>query len=143
MTAKQYLMGYRHLESNYKCAIEEYKNVENEMISLKSPNLEERVQTSPKKDPIGEIVIDMEKEKAKLGINIQYYKSQMLVIRSQIKDMKLINEDYCAILLFRYVLYKDWKYICNSLAMSRTQANKVHGMALLEFDRKFSHCYEK
>ncbi len=143
MTAKQYLQGYRKLECSYKSAIEEYKNVENEMISLKSPGFDERVQTSPKKDPIGEIVIELEKQKAKLGINIIDYKSKMQLIRNQISELQSVDDDYYAILMFRYILYKDWKFICNNMAMSRTKANEVHGYALLEFDRRFNGKIQK
>lgn len=138
MTAKQYLQGYRRLECNYKSALEEYKSVESDMITLRSPGLDERVKSSPKSDPIGEIVISMEKQKAKLGVKIISYKSKMQIIRNQISDMEEVNSDYCAILLLRYILYKDWKFVCDSLAMSRSQANIVHGRALQEFERKYS-----
>lgn len=143
MTAKQYLQRYRTLEGNFKVAIEELKNVENEMITLKSPTLGDRVQSSPQNDPIGEIVINLEKQKAKIGMKIVNYKSQMLTIRNQINEMEKIDEDFCVILLLRYVLYKDWKFVCSSLNLSRTQANFVHGKALQEFDRKFGEKYLK
>ena len=64
MTAKQYLLSYRNIERRYKTIIEQIKSIESEMISLKSPGIDERVQTSPKKDPIGEMVCNIEKEKA-------------------------------------------------------------------------------
>ena len=80
MTAKQYLQDYRRLEGKYKASVEEYKNVESEMVSLKSPNLDgDRVQSSPKNDPIGEIVVNLEDEKAKIGMRMVRFNSQMLV----------------------------------------------------------------
>lgn len=142
MTAKQYLQDYRRLEVKYKTAVEEYRSVESDMVSLKSPNLDgDRVQSSPKNDPIGEIVVNLENEKAKIGMRIVKLRSQMLVIRNQISEMEKIDNDYCHILLLRYVLYKDWKFVCSSLNMSRTQANIVHGKALLEFDKNFGLNY--
>lgn len=135
MTTKQYLQNYRVLEGNYKTALEEYKSVENDMISLRSPSLGDRVQNSPQNDPIGEIVINLERQKAKIGMKIVKYRSRMLTVRGQISDLEKVNNDYYVILLLRYVLYKDWKFVCNSLNMSRTQANVVHGKALQEFDK--------
>lgn len=141
MTAKQYLQRYRTLEGNFKVAIEELKNVENEMITLKSPTLGDKVQNSPQNDPIGEIVINLEKQKAKIGMKVVKYKSQMLTIRNQITKLESVNDEYCDILLLRYILYKDWKFICSSLNMCRAQANIVHGKALQEFDGIYGENY--
>ena len=141
MTAKQYLQSYRRIEGQYLAAIEEYQSVENDMITLKSPNFDERVQTSAKSDPIGDIVIKLEDQKGKIGMQIVNYRSQMLLIRNQISDMDKIDEDFCVILLLRYVLNKDWKFVCSSLNLSRAQANIVHGKALLEFDRIYGQNY--
>ena len=141
MTAKQYLQSYRRIEGKYLAAIEEYKSVENDMITLKSPNFDERVQTSAKSDPIGDMVIRLEEQKGKIGLQIVNFRSQMLLIRNQISDMDKIDNDYCVILLLKYVLYKDWKFVCKSLNLSRSQANVIHGKALVEFDRIFGQNY--
>lgn len=142
MTAKQYLQDYRRIEGKYKTAVEEYRSVESDMVSLKSPNLDgDRVQSMPKNDPIGEIVVNLENERAKIGIKMVKLRSQMLMVRNQISAMEQVNNDYCLILMLRYVLYKDWKFVCNSLNLSRAQANVVHGKALQEFDREFSQIY--
>lgn len=141
MTAKQYLQHYRTLEGRYKTAVEDYKNVENEMISLKSPTFGDKVQTSPQNDPIGEIVISLEKQKVRVGINIVKYRSQMLTVRKQITELENVDNDFCVILLLRYVMYKDWKFICKSLNVSRAQANVIHGRALQEFEKKYAETY--
>ena len=141
MTAKQYLQHYRSIEGRYKAAVEDYKNVENEMISLKSPSFGDKVQTSPQNDPIGEIVISLEKQKVRVGINIVKYRSQMLTVRKQITELENVDIDFCVILLLRYVMYKDWKFICKSLNVSRAQANVIHGRALQEFEKKYAETY--
>ena len=142
MTAKQYLQEYRRIEGKYKAAIEEYRNVESEMVSIKSPKLDgDRVQTSSKSDPIGEIVCNLEDERAKIGMKMVKFNSQMLMIRNQISQMEVVDNDFYVILLFRYVLYKDWKFVCDKLNLSRAQANVVHGRALQEFDRAFNQIY--
>jgi hypothetical protein len=141
MTAKQYLQHYRSIEGRYKAAVEDYKNVENEMISLKSPSFGDKVQTSPQNDPIGEIVISLEKQKVRVGINIVKYRSQMLTVRKQITELENVDNDFCVILLLIYVMYKDWKFICKSLNVSRAQANVIHGRALQEFEKKYAETY--
>lgn len=141
MTAKQYLQSYQRLERNYNLVVEQIKSIESEMITLRSPGFDERVQTSPKKDPIGEMVCNLEKEKGKLGIKMTQYRARMLLIKRQIAEIDSINNEYYVILLLRYVLYKDWKFICDTLNLSRSQANVFHGRALLEFDTKFGQNY--
>lgn len=142
MTAKQYLESYRRLEKRYNAIIEEIKSIENEMISLRSPNFDERVQTSPKKDPIGEMVCALENRKGELGMKMTEYKGKMILIRNQVGEMDSINIEYYLILLFRYILAKDWQFICDNLHVSRAQANRLNGRALLEFDSKFRSFYE-
>lgn len=141
MTAKQYLQTYNRLERRYIAITEQIKSIENEIISLKSPGFDERVQNSPKNDPIGEMVCNLEKEKGKLGIRMMECKTNMSIIKSQIMQMENINNDYYITLLFRYVLQKDWRFICDTLHLSRAQANVVHGRALQEFDGKFGEIY--
>lgn len=141
MTAKQYLQSYKKYERYYNAVIEQIKSIESEMISLKSPNFEERVQSSPKNDPIGEMVCALEKEKGKLGMRMTEYKGKMLLIKRQVAEIDSINNDYYIVLLFRYILNKDWRFICDNLHLSRTQANVVHGRALLEFDTLFNNFY--
>lgn len=141
MTAKQYLLSYRNIERRYKTIIEQIKSIESEMISLKSPGFDERVQTSPKKDPIGEMVCNLEKEKGRLGMRLTECRAKMFLMQKQVSDIEDISNDYYVILLFRYILFKDWQSICDILHLSRAQANKLHGFALVEFDQKFSKFY--
>lgn len=142
MTAKQYLQKYRYIEGNYNAALEEYKSVEQDMITLKSPDFEEHIPSGAKNDPIGDMVIKLEQQKANIGMKIVKYRSQMLVIRTQIAEIEKTDNDFCLILLMRYVLHKDWKFVCSNLNVSRAQANIVHGKALAEFDRQFAGKYE-
>jgi len=143
MTAKQYLQLYKKYENRYFILAEQIKALENEITSLKSPNFDERVQTSPKKDPIGEMVCNLEKEKAKLSLKMTECTSNKLIIKNQVNYFEEINDDYYTVLLLRYILYKDWKFICDKLSLSRTQANVIHGRALQDFDLKFKEYYEK
>lgn len=141
MTAKQYLQSYKKLETRYKVALEELKNVEQDLVSIKSPQFDDKVQTSPKKDPIGDMVIQLENEKAKIAMKVTYYAAKMNLIKNQISELEECYNDYYVIILLRYVLAKDWKFICDKLCLSRSQANVVHGKALQEFDRNFNVFY--
>jgi hypothetical protein len=63
------------------------------------------------------------------------------MIRNQLAELETVTEEYYTILMLRYILDEDWKSICQSLCMSRTQANRVHGLALAEFDKRFGESY--
>ena len=130
------------MERRYNAVVEQIKAIECEMISIGSPGFDERVQSSPKKDPIGEIVCNLEREKGNLGLKMAEYRAKMILIKRQISEIDSVNSDYYIILLFRYILYKDWKFICDNLHLSRAQANVIHGRALQEFDSKFGKIYE-
>ena len=73
MTTKQYLQSYQNLERRYNVLIEQLRNIDNEVISLKSPGFDERVQTSAKNDPIGDIVINLVKEKGYFAQKSSYW----------------------------------------------------------------------
>lgn len=141
MTAKQYLSSYHRIACNYKASVKEYKSVEEDMITIKSPSMDDRVQTSPQNDPIGEIVIVLEKQKAMIGVRMLKFRSEMTVIRNQLSELENVNPEYYTLLMLRYILDEDWKTICSNLAISRTTANTIHGQALAEFDRIFGKTY--
>jgi hypothetical protein len=142
MTAKQYLQSYKDIERRYNTVIEEIKEIEGNIISLRSPSFEDEIKGTPKNDPIGELVISMEEEKGKLAIKLMYYKAKMQLIKSQIVEMESVNSNYYTILILRYVMGKDWDFICKNLVYSRTQANRIHCQALQEFDLKYGKIYK-
>lgn len=141
MTAEEYLKSYHRYVCNYKASVKEYKSVDEDMITIKSPSFDERVQTSPKNDPIGEIVINMEKRKAAIGVRMLNFQTKMTMIRNQLASLEEVNDEYYTILMLRYILDEDWKSICSNLCVSRTQANKILKQALAEFDKKFGETY--
>ena len=141
MTAKQYLQSYRRLRGHYNAIVEEYLAAENDMITLKSPKFGDRTMSSAKNDPIGDIVCRLEDKKAKIGIWMVESSTKMMMIESQVREMNSINPDYYVILSLRYLLDKDWRFICEKICMSRAQANVVHGMALKEFDAIYGSTY--
>ena len=141
MTAEEYLKSYHRYVCNYKASVKEYKSVDEDMITIKSPSFGDRVQTSPQNDPIGEIVINMEKRKAAIGVRMLNFQTKMTMIRNQLASLEEVNDEYYTILMLRYILDEDWKSICSNLCVSRTQANKILKQALAEFDNKFGETY--
>ncbi len=141
MTAEEYLKSYHRYVCNYKASVKEYKSVDEDMITIKSPSFGDRVQTSPQNDPIGEIVINMEKGKAAIGVRMLNFQTKMTMIRNQLASLEEVNDEYYTILMLRYILDEDWKSICSNLCVSRTQANKILKQALAEFDKKFGETY--
>lgn len=141
MTAEEYLKSYHRYVCNYKASVKEYKSVDEDMITIKSPSFGDRVQTSPQNDPIGEIVINMEKRKAAIGVRMLNFQTKMTMIRNQLASLEEVNDEYYTILMLRYILDEDWKSICSNLCVSRSKANKILRDALDEFDRKFGETY--
>ena len=83
MTTKQYLTSYRSMKGIYNAIIEEYKSVESDIVSLKSPSLGDRIQSSPKNDPIGEIVCRLEDKRGKIGLKMVEYNAKLMLIENQ------------------------------------------------------------
>ena len=141
MTAKQYLQRYKSLKCRFLTTCEQIKSIESDVIHIKSPGFDERVTSSPKSDPIGDMVCDLEQKKGKLGLKMFECQAEMLMIQKQVDVFEEVNNDYYIILLFRYILFRDWQSICDTLHLSRSHANKLHGDALKEFDKKFGKLY--
>lgn len=141
MTAKQYLSRYRKCVSEivfYKNMIE---TAANDIASIKSPSFEERVQTSSRNDPIGELIIELEKDIGKYNIGIVNCKTKMIIIDNQIKKINEINEEFYKILSYRYEVGADWKTISKEMLVSRSTLDRLHGAALAKFDDLFGDTY--
>ena len=143
MTTKQYLSRYRKFMSDIVFYENMKENVIKDIASLKSPSFDEQVQGSPKNDPIGELVIELEKDIGKYNLEIINCKAKMILIDNQIRKLKEINEDYYKLLSYRYEIGFDWKQISEKILMSRSTMNRIHGAALLKFDELFGETYKK
>lgn len=137
MTAKEYLQSYKRMKEQRQIYFEMLANVDAELITLQSQNFSQEVKGCPKNDPIGEIVVELISQKEELANKIADIRAKEIVIEHQLASMSEIDDEFYKILTYRYMLYNDWKTICDKMSVSRTQANRIHGKALAEFDKKF------
>lgn len=142
MTAKEYLMTYQHLQHKKRTYEHILGNVEDEYISLGGVKYGDKVLSSPKNDPIGNIVISISQRKAQIGLKITQIRAQQLVIENQILAMAEIKPEYCNILACRYIKGYAWKEAMEEMHYKRTQLNKIEHDALEKFDEMFGMTYK-
>ena len=101
MTTREYLESYQYLGMNIEHAEEQLKKVAEEVASIQAIDYsKEKIQASPQNDPIGNLVIEVTKEKTVLCMKILGYKAKKNLIENQIDRLKDIDvKSY--ILLFR------------------------------------------
>lgn len=142
MTTKKYLSLYR----KYMKDIVFYEAMKQEAIkdvaSLRSPSFDDRVQTSPQKDPIGNLVIEYERDVARYNIEILSCKAKMFMIDNQICQMREVNEDYFKILAYRYKAGMDWQKIAEKMFLGLSTVTHLHSPALNKFEELFGNHYK-
>ena len=143
MTTKEYLTQYRRLMAD----IAFYKSLKEDAIynvaSLKSPNMDgDRVQTSPKNDPIGILVIEYERNIAKYDMEILSCKAKMILISNQIDHMREVDEEYFKLLTYKYIIGLDWQEISQKMYMSMSKVTHLHSPALLKFESLYGENYK-
>lgn len=134
MTAKEYLEDYRSLVRKRKLIAKRIEDIDNEIISIGGVNYGDKVKSSPKNDPIGEVVIQLTNKKASLGLTIMGIKAKEAIYERQIMKMQETEEKYFEILVYRYMFGYEWKEICDTMQKCRSQVNVFHGEALKIFD---------
>lgn len=137
MLTKEYLSLYRKYMSDIVFYESLKENAMNNVASLKSPVLSERVQNSAKNDPIGNLVIEYERDVAKFDIEILSCKTKMLMIENQIAKIREIDDTYYKILSYRYVCGYDWKEISKKMLLSMSTVTHIHAPALKKFEEIF------
>lgn len=136
MKAKNYLLEIRKLD----------RKIDNKQIQLDSlkalttsitPTLKEiNVQSNGSQDRLGDTmakIIDLQRE---INDKIDEY------VNRKLEAIRLINklEDDISIniLIQRYINYKSWDEIAESLSYTRQGVIKKHGKALLDFEKVYT-----
>ena len=101
---------------------------------------DDRVQTTPDFDKTsGKIVKILEMEE-KIDKLIDEYVDKKNLIISQIDSME--NETYYEILFARYIEKKTFEKIADEMGYSFRNTTRLHGKALIEFERKYGNFYK-
>lgn len=137
MTTREYLKSYQFLDTYIRHTEEKLKRISEEAASLQAIDYsKEKIQSTPQNDPIGNIVIEITKEKASLGIKLVGYRSKKKLIENQIDAIKDINPKLYILLFEIYILGEG----CYNKRV-RYSANRTFYRDLSKAEKLFEECY--
>lgn len=133
MTAKEYLMQVRNLESKMKILKEEIDTLREMVVSTGAIQQGERVLSSGTQDKMAETICKInEKECEWNDLMREFALARANVI---INIQKLNNPEYEQILYKRYCQSKKWEEIALEMNYTYQWVCKLHSRALLELDK--------
>lgn len=133
MTAKEYLIQVRNLESKMKILKEEIDTLREMVVSTGAIQQGERVLSSGTQDKMAETICKInEKECEWNDLMREFALARANVI---INIQKLNNPEYEQILYKRYCQSKKWEEIALEMNYTYQWVCKLHGRALLELDK--------
>jgi len=139
VTTKTYLQQIERLDRMIQNKLSEIYQLQTMAKSITSKPKEVNVQSSPDQDKLGTAVakiIDLEQETDNL---VDEYIDKRRTIISQIDAIPDTNMYH--ILSERYVARKDLNVISAEMGYSFRQVMRIHGEALLEFERLYGREY--
>ena len=107
--------------------------------SISAVSCNERVQTSPDFDKIGNTIARLSEMEIKLADMIDEYITKKGVIVSQIDG--ILNEEHYSLLFSKYVEKKTLEKIADEMNYSFRHITRLHGSALVEFEKKYGYLY--
>ena len=139
MTTKQYLNQIDRINRMINNKLAEIYQLKTMVCSISVSVNEDKVQSSSDKDKLGSAVakiVDLENEINK-AIDVYVDKKERIV--SQIDSIKDIME--YQVLFSRYIEHKTFEQIAEDNDHSVRQILRIHGNALVEFEKKFGQEY--
>ena len=139
MTTKQYLNQIDRINRMVNNKLAEIYQLKTMVCSISVSVNEDKVQSSSDKDKLGSAVakiVDLENEINK-AIDVYVDKKERIV--SQIDSIKDIME--YQVLFSRYIEHKTFEQIAEDNDYSVRQILRIHGNALVEFEKKFGQEY--
>ena len=134
MTAKQYLSRIRLLDIKISNKIQELKELRQKVDGLSSVTLvADRGQTSHEHDRISKDIGEILELEARIVRQMKELEILKHKIINEIGELK--NPLFVKILFERYVKYKSLEAISVEINYSYRQTKRLHGYALLEFER--------
>ena len=139
MTTKQYLNQIDRINRMINNKLAEIYQLKTMVCSISVSVNEDKVQSSSDKDKLGSSVakiVDLENE---INNAIDVYVDKKERIVSQIDSIKDIME--YQVLFSRYIEHKTFEQIAEDNDYSVRQILRIHGNALVEFEKKFGQEY--
>jgi hypothetical protein len=139
MTTKEYLMQISRMDRMIKNKLSEIAQLRELSCSISAVQSEDRVQTTPNFDKIGTSYAKIDEMERNLDRIIDEYIDRKNEIIAQIDSME--NEIYYNILFARYVEKKTFEKIASEINYSFRNTTRLHGKALLEFEKRYGDRY--
>ena len=139
MTTKQYLNQIHRIDQIINNKLSEIYQLKNLACSISVSSDSDRVQTSSDQDPLGSAVakiVDLENE---VNDCIDHFSEKRRKIITQIDSIE--NHMQYQVLFSRYIERKTFEKIADDNGYSVRQILRIHGEALLQFEKVFGHEY--
>lgn len=134
MTAKEYLSQYRNMELKIASKEKELEDLRAKLEGCSSKQMDGMPRSSGgSADPIGDAVTKI----VAMQIEINEEIDRCIDLRREITARidKLDNETYASLLRYRYVMTMKWEEIAERMHYSEQHCRRIHGWALLEFEK--------
>lgn len=139
MTTKEYLNQVSRLNRKIQNRISELSEYKELAYGINAINYDEKVQSSMSSDRIGNALAKIEKMENELNDAIDEYADLKSHIVSQIENME--NENYFEVLFSRYIEKKSFEKIADEMSYTYRHITRLHGNALVEFEKKYGKEY--
>lgn len=143
MTTKEYLSGYKSLQLKIDTAEDRLENVVKEIARLQAIDYsKEKIQAPPKDDPVGNLVIEIIKEKGMLCTKIIEYRAKKLIIENQLEKILDIDPKAYEVLVRVYITEEGYYNTRENYGSERSffrdlrNAEKLFSENFLKADRK-------
>jgi len=140
MTTKQYLGQISRLDRMIKNKLSEISELKELSRSISAVKNSERVQTTPNFDKIGTAQAKIDEMERNIDKLVDEYVDKRDLIIKQIDEIE--DETYYNILFARYIEKKTFERIADEMFYSWRQIIRIHGSALLAFEKKYGHIYK-
>ena len=139
MDTKQYLSQISRLDRMIKNKISEISQLRELLMSVSAVSVDEKVQTSPNFDKIGNSCCKISEMEEKLNILIDEYVKKKNEIIAQIENIE--DEISYEILFARYIEKKTFERIATDINYSFRNTTRLHGKALKLFEQQYGKIY--
>ena len=140
MDTKQYLSQISRLNRQIQNKLSEISQLRDLSMGIRAISNEERVQTTPNFDKIGTSIAKIDEMERNLDKLIDEYVEIKGNIVAQIDSME--DEVIYNILFARYIEKKTFEKIATEMTYSFRQITRLHGKALIEFEKKYGNQYK-
>lgn len=140
METKQYLMQISRLDRMINNKLSEMMQYRQMIYGLQAIVNEERVQTTPNFDKIGTSISKLDEMERNIDSLVDELVNKKHLIIEQIENMD--NELHYQILFSRYIEKKTFEKIATEIDYSFRQTTRLHGQALIEFEKKYGNTYK-